>query len=345
MISIDYELFGDGSGDVNREQIIPTNHLMDVCELHGAHITCFIEMGQFLFYDKHRDRFPKLGEANDQILMQIKNLVRRGHDVQLHYHPTWFNAKISSEGCVKLDLELFDISQLQYEDQIQILKTGKEFLENELRSINPDYECIAFRAGALTIGDHQQFSDVMRKTGLKVDSSVVMQAHSDAIYGKFDYRVYPDTKPFWKFSKSIQQNDEKGDLLEFPILGVKAFLAAFKYKNYKYSMMRKISNRFYKTRIAERNLNIFGKLRRILSRDYYFADFNNLTSETIIAMIVKYMKDIDGKITNVPIMLIGHSKSGYFNDDLHILFSELDRLDYNISYETISSYSRKFARF
>lgn len=344
ILSIDYELFGDGSGNVIREQVIPTNNLMDVCELNDAKITCFIEMGQFFFYQDHSNKFPELQESNELILNQIKDLIRRGHDVQFHYHPTWFNATISSSGKIELDLELYDISQLKIADQIQILKRGKTFLENELKEINPTYSCIAFRAGALTVGDQKSFSKILRDTGYKIETSVTLHAHSDAIYGNFDYRQFPQGNPFWYFSDNFQQLDNQGALLQIPILGEKAFLAARKYKNFKYSRSRTISNKFYKTRISERNLNVVGKFMRIINRDYYFADFNNLQAETLLKMISTHVDNCDDSFNNIPIMLIGHSKSCYFNDDLHILFSNLAELEYDVSYETISTFYHKIQK-
>jgi len=52
IFTLDYEIFGDGSGSVNREQIIPTNQLLDIFDQYGAKLTLFFEYGQFLGYKK-----------------------------------------------------------------------------------------------------------------------------------------------------------------------------------------------------------------------------------------------------------------------------------------------------
>lgn len=44
IFTLDYEIFGDGSGSVNREQIIPTNQLLDIFDQYNAKLTLFLNM-------------------------------------------------------------------------------------------------------------------------------------------------------------------------------------------------------------------------------------------------------------------------------------------------------------
>ncbi|MBT5491893.1 hypothetical protein HOK00_06380, partial [bacterium] len=52
IFTLDYEIFGDGTGNVNREQIIPTNQLLDIFDQYDAKLTLFFEYGQYLGYEK-----------------------------------------------------------------------------------------------------------------------------------------------------------------------------------------------------------------------------------------------------------------------------------------------------
>lgn len=44
--SLDYEIFGNGSGDMMRDVIQPTNRLLDICDRHNAKMTIMFEVGE-----------------------------------------------------------------------------------------------------------------------------------------------------------------------------------------------------------------------------------------------------------------------------------------------------------
>lgn len=48
IFSLDYELFRDGSGNVGRKQIAPTNALLDVFDQFFAKLSLFLEYGQYM---------------------------------------------------------------------------------------------------------------------------------------------------------------------------------------------------------------------------------------------------------------------------------------------------------
>ena len=43
LLTLDYELFGDGSGDVFKHIVEPTNTIIDEAERYGAKMTVFFE--------------------------------------------------------------------------------------------------------------------------------------------------------------------------------------------------------------------------------------------------------------------------------------------------------------
>ena len=127
-LTLDYELFGDGTGDVYREQIIPTNHLMDICELYGAKLTVYFEYGQYLAFEKFSNVNYKLKDENAAILSQLKELILRGHDVQFHLHPTWLAASYDIDKGFTLDKDMYDITFLSEKEIISVLTAGKKIL-------------------------------------------------------------------------------------------------------------------------------------------------------------------------------------------------------------------------
>ena len=330
IFTLDYEIFGDGTGNVNREQIIPTNQLLDIFEQYNAKLTLFFEYGQYLGYEKFASEHNSFEADNQLIVKQLKDVIERGHDVQFHYHPTWNKAKYEN-GEISLDSNLFDISDLDEPEIEEILTSGKSFLEDLLKSINLEYECNSFRAGAWSMKKPSKVLPILKKCGFKCDSSVVPNAKFSSTYGNFDYSDSPKDFGSWYIdtsSNSLIKIADSNDFLELPIYTKKTTAAFTKYFNQHYFKSRKIVSRFYKTKISEQSMSKVDKLKKIIGRNYYMADFNTMSHKILLDMIDDvYQQHKDTDVT-IPLVLIGHSKSSYFNDELHLLFQELYQYNY-----------------
>jgi peptidoglycan/xylan/chitin deacetylase (PgdA/CDA1 family) len=243
VFTLDYELFGDGSGSVLREQIIPTAHLLNILDLYGAKLTIFFEYGQFAAYAASNDE--KARSLNTAIELQLQDAVRRGHDVQLHLHPVWFSWKMGEAGLPVPCASEFDLTKLDEHQIEHWLLSGKRYLEELLQKVRQDYECIAFRAGAWSLQRSQKVVPILRELGFKCDSTVAPGAHLQSSYGEFDYRNVPSDVPWWLFSEQITQPNPSGDLVEIPILTRRSILSLRYYANAKAVVSRKLIKRFY----------------------------------------------------------------------------------------------------
>lgn len=43
VLTLDYELFGNGKGDVFRQIVEPTKHILKIAKQHNAHLTIFLK--------------------------------------------------------------------------------------------------------------------------------------------------------------------------------------------------------------------------------------------------------------------------------------------------------------
>lgn len=95
IITIDYEIFGDGSGDVKKHIISPANQLLDICDKYGAKLTLMFEVAEYWAFKELEERGAlNLDYYPSQLMAeQAANAIERGHDVQLHLHPQWLGAK------------------------------------------------------------------------------------------------------------------------------------------------------------------------------------------------------------------------------------------------------------
>lgn len=310
--TLDYELFGDGSGDVYVHQIETTYKLVETLETYGAKLTVFFEYGQYLFYERFAEREPQFAVRNKLIRSQLVDLIKRGHDVQLHLHPTWIGASID-QGVVILKASQFDITKLEDDLMLETLKDGKRFLEELLVKYNPNYKCIAFRAGAWSANKSHSYISALTAAGFEVDSTVVRGAYLDSSYGKFDFRkCVPDS--FWFINKSLTRSGLPAVILELPIMslvGYRHFLKNFSRKRIKIHGRMKTD---YPVKLTDKNLTKMGKLKKIIKRNYIMGDFNFLSSNSLKNLTKLYLRKTKGEI--IPIILIGHSKTSFFNDEL-----------------------------
>src|SRR4051812_41410630 len=94
VVSVDYEIFGNGEGDVRQHTVDPTERMARLCEKYGGPLTVFFEVEEYLAFEKFRDALVKtLGyDPATLIRQQIIALAKAGHDIQLHLHPQWHRA-------------------------------------------------------------------------------------------------------------------------------------------------------------------------------------------------------------------------------------------------------------
>lgn len=97
ILSYDYELFfGDRSGTVLRSLIEPTNLLLDAMDSVSFKGNFFVDW-QMLKYLKEANTERTLAD-HQLIIDQLKDMVYRGHRIELHIHPHWVDAKYNGDG-------------------------------------------------------------------------------------------------------------------------------------------------------------------------------------------------------------------------------------------------------
>jgi len=335
--SVDYELFGDGTGNVQREQIETTQSLINIADKYGVKLTIMFEYAQYLAYEKFSQYNAQLAKDNEKIVQQLISLVQDGHDVQLHYHPQWEDATYDvNKEKFNVNLETIDISSLSYDRIVSILKNGKIFLEELLTPYNENYKCIGFRAGSWAVKDQKKVLNALIEAGFKSDSSVVPNVKFESEQVNFEYTDCPYQYHFWYVNEYLTKKSLNKTFLEIPIYTKKNRCGFLKYINSKYFKSRKIVSQFYKVKISERNFSIFQKIKKIFFRNYYMADLNTMNAKTLIKMVEEglFEKKFYGEEV-VPLMFICHSKTSYSLDDLHILYQYLqDNYKNNIKYST-----------
>ena len=213
MHTFDYETYIRSSGTVRRCMIEPTERLLSEFSHLGGKASFFIDT-TFLHL-LERDAPQEFRQVANQ-LAKAKEL---GHELELHLHPSWKDAKPTLPGRWETeDLHHYSLFSLPQSEVDNLFQQGIEILQLITKPIDSNYQPMAFRAGGWSIGDGMAVSSAMRKFGIKIDSSVApgMYREKNPVQ-HYDFRHASVQEPYWRFSSNPAQADMSGDLVEIPI--------------------------------------------------------------------------------------------------------------------------------
>lgn len=329
IITLDYEIFGEGSGDVKKHMIEPTSRLLDICDEYGAKLTIMFEVGEYWAFksEEEKGEFEELSYKPSKLMeQQAVDAIKRGHDVQLHLHPQWIGAKYN--GGWKLNHDYWRLANLpnglgNKDDVFSIrgsLYKGKKDLEKLLKPVNNKYECIAFRAGAWCIQPEKNVIRAMKDVGIKVDTSVFKGGYTNN--GEYyDFRNVVNNYGYWwtKEDNICQEGDKGKNIIEIPIYAlVQPFILNFKWTKLMWILKTKmiIKNKnfnYYAKQGKNKNLK---KNFKILFEKYPIKwDFCKLNHNDLYLYLQKIIinEKNNSYDLGIPVVMIGHSKD-FFNE-------------------------------
>jgi len=322
MITLDYEIFGNGSGNIIKHMIEPTNKLLDICDKFGAKLTIMFEIGEYWAFkmEEEKGKFSNLNYT-PSILMenQVKDAIRRGHDVQLHLHPQWIGAYY--DDFWHLNFNFWRLSNLpkglgDKDDILSIygvLFKGKKDLEYLLKPVNRDYECIAFRAGAWCIQPEQEIIKAMKKVGILADSTVFQGGFSTDGYNYYDFRKAVSNYGYWWTKENdICSMGLKGkNIIEIPIYALqRPFILNFKWTKLQTNIRREYQ---YNSSNSSKNQLIKLMLNELFKKYSFQWDFCKLSHLDLEKFLIHALKQekIKKNDSTIPLVMIGHSKELY----------------------------------
>jgi len=181
----DWELSGNGSGDIRELQFRPMRELVKIYNANGVHGSFNAETMQQLSFRKHQAANPELRELADEWDDHVRETFRQGHDIQLHVHPQWQVAEYQG-GKWKLSAD-WSILNFDPETAYRLLQSGKEYLENLLQPLDRNYRCVSFRAGSWCIAPSPHALSLLVKLGIVFDMSIVGGLHYETKNITLDY--------------------------------------------------------------------------------------------------------------------------------------------------------------
>jgi hypothetical protein len=187
----DWELRGDGSGDIEEIQFAPMRRLLKIYDKFGVRTTFLPDVLQQVTFRKFEAKHPELKPLADSWDEHVWEAFRQGHDVQLHLHSQWSDASYEN-GRWQLR---GNWSLLKYDrDHAEaMLAESRSYLEQLMRSVNPDYRCLAFRASALALAPSTYLLSSLAALGIEIDTSVAAGVFLNNETLQLDYRNCEET--------------------------------------------------------------------------------------------------------------------------------------------------------
>ncbi len=192
----DWELRGDGSGDIEQIQFAPLRSLLEIYRKHNARTTFLPDVMQQVRFRQLESEHSELKSWADKWDGHVREAFRQGHDIQLHLHPQWRDGRYQN-GRWHLNGD-WSILNYNHDAAYAMLAAGKEYLENLLRPIDPSYRCIAFRAGALAAAPSDHLFKSLVSLGIQLDVSIAGGLFVNDRNLQLDYRdCEEDFLPFY----------------------------------------------------------------------------------------------------------------------------------------------------
>ncbi|MFB6347648.1 MAG: hypothetical protein ABEK50_18175 [bacterium] len=346
ILSIDYEIFGDGSGDCKHCRIEPSRRLLDVLDNYdGICSTFFVDYGELRAKRrvskelKDGGRRKNIQECLRRTEEQLMKIVDRGHDVQLHLHPQWLGADFKDN---KWDLPRRGwstpaiIDEHGYDFFSSLLDEARGYFENLLQPVENDYRCNVFRAGGWAIQPEGEVLEALKENGFVVDSSVVPGMSKDGYDYAIDYTDAPRDRDAWWVTDSVSAPGTEDGLLEVPISSLD--LLGFQ-RLYKENLINRKWGDAYpegcEGNSFGRSFTVFDYLKWLISYQSAPLDFCHFTTQAM----VDYLEGSDKSDRNL-IVMMGHSKEFYDQDSFRSLLEQL--LDLPATFTDFREFYRDF---
>lgn len=210
ILTVDYELFGNGSGSLQHCVTTPLDRMAAIAEGHGATLEIFVEALEF----QAIEHSTLQRHAMAAVKSQLADMVRRGHSLQLHLHPQW-NEATWSDGAWSLNERQWRTGDIGARALTPMLHTALEWIQLAAEPAKSDYRCAVFRAGGWCIQPSKETLAALRAMNMSMDSSVAPGVHSSDAVSWYDFRRCPAAH-WWRVDDDVCRAGN-GEFLEVPI--------------------------------------------------------------------------------------------------------------------------------
>jgi len=351
----DWELRGDGSGDIEEIQFAPMRRLLEIYEKFGARTTFLPDVMQQATFRNLAGDHPELKSAADSWDEHAKNAYERGHDIQLHLHSQWSDASRENDHWSLRG----EWSLLKYgrEQATNMLAESKSYLENLLQPVNRDYRCVAFRASALALAPSEHMLSTLVELGIQIDVSVAAGFFLNNQTLQLDYRECEETfLPYYpKMNDARKVSSQRESIVCVPLNHFYGSRSAVTKQNL--ALVRERLQRRGSDSTAAPSgrpkldtessgvARVYEKLiEPAIKRKYFVSDTSRLNHPLMREMLAQIRQRArDSGLAKVPVVLTNHPKDIRDWEGTERFIGELAAAD-DVEFITLSDVAEKISR-
>ena len=317
--TLDYEIHGNGDGNPMELMVEPTYRLMNLLEKYHQRLTIMADVAEILCFKRYLAETGRDDYHVAEIEEQLRDAIRRGHEVQLHIHSSYFNAVHNGHSFDQC-IDEYNMAALPIERIDEMVTGCVEYLETLLRPVKKNYKVWLFRAANWSMMPTENLYKVLVKHGITHDTSVF----KGGVQGGnvcYDYReAYDNLIAYPASVKNINERDDEGKLIELPIYtemrpfwDFVSMVRIFRMIRAKFHKHKKSSVKIADSSRADKNDNRKLSLKSFFRLSPLKMDFNQVNSRGLKRMMRNVMRRIEemNGLGDEPInvVLIGHSKT------------------------------------
>ena len=189
VFTLDYEIYGNGKGSLRDLVLDPTRRLAELFQEFGAPFVVFAEAVEFARMEE-----TESDPDTARVRAQLRELRAAGHEIALHLHPWWANARYEN-GHWRLDWSERNICTLEPNRVEAIVSEAIRYLRDGLD--DPRFTPLSFRSGLWVMQPTAVIANVLARHGVRVDSSVFKGGRVHGL--GLDYRPALANDGFWRF--------------------------------------------------------------------------------------------------------------------------------------------------
>jgi len=193
VIEDDWELKGNGLGNVANLQYLPALFLMRTAKVLGIQVTFMVDVAQQIKWREFLSDFPDLRVQSSLWDATVRLMMEEGFDVQLHSHPQWLDATYDG-AFFRVGTE-WNIGQIDPALRAPLLRDSVDHLHELLRPVDPSYRVHAFKAGSWGLQPSKELLAELKHVGVELVMGVRKDMHFTR--PQIDYRdLDEDTHPY-----------------------------------------------------------------------------------------------------------------------------------------------------
>ena len=317
VLSIDYELFGNGTGDVLRHMVEPTERMARICEMFDMPLTVFLEVEEYLAFNREREALTAtLGyDPAAAIHAQALDLIRRGHDIELHLHPEWMGAVLEHDQWhLRSDKRTVDSLFDTAVEVSAFIGERKAVIDEIYEAAGSSRRVRGYRCGAFCAQPGGKLLMALSEHGIVIESSAVKGMVRKDGQVHLDYTGVPKARRHWQVTLDVATEDTAGHVTEIPVYSRMG-------RRVQQLTPRRLLAKFFGNvpkRTQQEMVRQFGMgrtpasvLRFLVQQFPIKLDFHNMSARQLLRWIREVPPAPEGDLD--VIVLIGHSKE-HFDD-------------------------------